>query len=197
VTIGFFAGTVTETPPTTGTVLGNVRVEIMDGVNAGKTNLTNPSGQFTIADLTFGTFQARFSKSGYVTRNVSVTLTQSENQNFQLAPTAATITETLTGSVSGGDTPCEGSVFDAPCRRFPFALHHDGVIEGTLTWTNPTNDLDLELWRGDTPIASSTGVQPQEFVSSNGTAGSTYEWRVVYYGGSTIANFTLKVTHPN
>lgn len=43
VTIGYFAGSVTETPPTAATAVDNVRVEVVDGPNMGKFGLTIPA----------------------------------------------------------------------------------------------------------------------------------------------------------
>jgi hypothetical protein len=93
---------------------------------------------------------------------------------------------------------CAGSsIGGKPCRRFAFNIYNGGALTATLTWSNRDNDLDLELWRGTTQIAESTGVSAQEQVSSTVTAGSAYELRAVYYGGSTIQNFELRVTRPN
>jgi hypothetical protein len=109
--------------------------------------------------------------------------------------TPTTITQTIAGSVSGGDAPCSDGIFVKPCRVYGFRLTSAGALFATLS-SAESADLDLSLFRGSQLIASSRGVRNSEAVSAN-LSPSDYELRVTYYSGSTIANFTLTVTRPN
>ena len=111
-------------------------------------------------------------------------------------PTSNTVSETLTGTLSASSAACSGSGSgNSSCLRHAFSVGASGTIEGRLAWSGD-NDLDLELWRGSTKVASSDGVTTTETVSTSVTAGS-YEWRVVYYSGSSSQSYSLAVTRPN
>lgn len=73
-------------------------------------------------------------------------------------------------------------------------------LEAVLTWTpsgSSAADLDLSLWRGTTVIARSTSVtQPESVSSAVSSLSGPYSLHVTYYSGSSIANYTLRVTHP-
>ena len=112
-------------------------------------------------------------------------------------PLPVTVSETLTGTASNSNAACSGSGNgSSACVRHAFSVSASGTVEGRLTWSNVGNDLDLELWRGSTKIASSDGVTTTESVSASVTAGS-YEWRVVYYSGTSSQSYSLAVTRPN
>lgn len=67
------SGTVSETLPSTG-VVSDVRIDVLDGPNAGRSAMTDNGGRYTMAGLSSGMFQLRASKTGYVRleRNVSL-----------------------------------------------------------------------------------------------------------------------------
>jgi hypothetical protein len=196
VTTGFLIGAIRETIPTASTPVGDVRVEIVSGQNTGRTTQANAGGEYRFDDLTFGGFTVRLSKPGYETQEVGLTFTQSATRDFNLSPLPRTIQRTITGTLSGGDATC-GDFLPKACRRIFIDTHHDGTLEARLTWTAST-DLDLELWRNGTRIASSNGVGSRlEMISSAISARTSYELRVIYYSGSSITNFSLQLTHPN
>jgi hypothetical protein len=114
-----------------------------------------------------------------------------------LAP--QTIVENLGGSISAGDPTCS-SPFDIhdnkPCQRYRFTPTNAGAMQATLTWSNRSTDLDLELWRGSTKLISTLSVGTTEEISSNVTPGA-YELRVIYYRGETTQPYDLRLAHPN
>jgi hypothetical protein len=67
------SGTVSETLPISG-VVSDVRIDVLDGPNAGRSTMTDTGGRYTISGLSSGMFQLRASKSGYLRleRNVSL-----------------------------------------------------------------------------------------------------------------------------
>jgi L-asparaginase II len=67
------SGTVSETSPITG-VVSDVRIDVLDGPNAGRSAMTDNGGRYTMSGLSTGMFQLRASKSGYVRMERSVSL---------------------------------------------------------------------------------------------------------------------------
>jgi hypothetical protein len=197
-------GRVTESAPTTTTPIGGATVTIADGANAGKSTTTDSGGNFSLASLTAGGFTVNVSAPGYQARGIGVSLTTSSTQAFSLSPNAQTLTETFTGSISGGDARCtggDGTFTDKACKVITLHVHNPGNLVATLDWSpsGSAADLDLSLFRAGTTtaIVRSTGVTSQETVSTSLTAGFDYELHVTYYAGSSITAYTLRVTHPN
>lgn len=67
------SGTVSETSPIAG-VVSDVRIDVLDGPNAGRSAMTDNGGRYTMSGLSSGMFQLRASKSGYVRMERSVSL---------------------------------------------------------------------------------------------------------------------------
>lgn len=191
-------GNVTEQAPTADQRVAGATIRIASGSSAGEQRISDGAGFFFFPSLATGTFNVEVSAPNYEPLTTSVSLNTSGPRTFRLRPVRRDIVETLTGSVSGGDSACGGSIGNSPCQRFSFGVHHDGVAEAVLSWGSGINDLDLELWRGSTQLARSIGVsRNEERVSANVQAGGTYQWRVVYWSGSTVQSFSLQVRRPN
>jgi hypothetical protein len=194
------SGTISESAPTSSTRIAGATVSVLDGPNAGRTATTDGNGIYRLDGLQSGNANVSANAPGYEEARGGISLTAggSATLDLRLRPVFRMLDETMTGSVSGGDAVCSGSsIGGKPCRRFPFGVHHSGIVTARLDWSTRSNDLDLELWSGGTMLASSTGVGDQENVSSSVSAGASYELRVVYYGGSTVQQFTLRVQRPN
>jgi len=69
-------------------------VVVADGVNAGRSAVTDGSGNYSLAGLQSGTFNVSVSAGGYATGTFSVSLTASTSRNFSLAPTGPLTTIT-------------------------------------------------------------------------------------------------------
>lgn len=191
-------GRIRETAPSSATVVAGASMRIVDGTNAGATATSDGNAYYVFPSIEGGTFNVQVSKDGYEPLTQSVTLSANRNQDFFLTPVRRTINETLTGTISGGDAVCTDNITPKPCARFSFGVHHTDTAEAVLSWAGGTNDLDLELWRGTTRLASSLSAsRNEERVSSSVVAGNSYQWRVVYYSGSTVQSFTLTVRRPN
>lgn len=192
------SGTVTETAPTASTRLSGAVVRLIDGPNAGAQVVTGADGSFIFTGLTQADFNVTATLDGYQSATVGVSLTANRTITLRLNPNPETITQTFTGQISGGDPPCSDGLFTKPCKRINLPVHNSGTIDGQLEWTGGCNDLDLSLWSigGSRPIASSDGVTGREHVSAN-VSGGGYEFRITYYDGCTIANYTLIVQRPN
>lgn len=192
------SGTVTETPPTTSRRLANATVRIVDGPNAGQQTTSGGDGSFTFVGLEQAGFTVVASLDGYQQASTGVNLTANRSVDLRLNPNPITIHETFTGQLSGGDSTCSDGLFTKPCKRVNLPVHNRGTIDGQLEWTGGCNDLDLGLWSsgGSQPIAKSDGVTGREHVSAN-VPGGGYEFRITYYDGCTIANYTLTVERPN
>lgn len=191
------AGGISETAPTTANKIPGAIVTFVDGSNAGKTATADGAGNYRITGLNRGGFTVRVEAPGYDAISSGVEINADVTRNFTLRPVFQPITETLSGDVSGGSPTC-GTFLVKPCRTFTVSVHHGGTLEARLQWGNRSNDLDLELWSGTNQLADSHRVgTTEEFISSGVSAGSTYQLRVIYYSGSTVQPFTLRVSRPN
>lgn len=192
------SGGVALTAPALTSKVAGALVTLTSGPNAGQTYTADGAGNFFFTDLSGGSVGLRASAAGYQDGTTTVTLDRDVNSiTIRVNPSPRQIDETLTGSVSGGDAVCAGSsLAGAPCKRHSFDVHNGGTISARVGWAGSA-DVDLELWRGTTLIASSTSVRSSEEVSTNQSGGSNYQIRVVYYSGAAIANYTLVVSRPN
>ena len=82
------SGLVTETAPTTSTVLPGVRVTIVDGANAGKTATTGADGRYSITGVVNGGFTVTAQLAGYTTASLPVGINGNTTLDFRLDPTA-------------------------------------------------------------------------------------------------------------
>ncbi len=196
-------GTVTETAPHSTTPLNGARVEIIDGANQGKFSLTDSKGQYQITTVLAGSFNVRASLDGYDNTTKLITLNANTTLAFALNPTPRQITETFTGTISGGDpTGACGS----PCKVFAIPIHNAGTVQAALTWTS-TDDarLLLQLYSADanrvlaqSPLTpSDTSTSTRETISATVTVAGNYELRVVAWQIARITPFTVTTTHIN
>lgn len=197
------SGSVTETAPHTSRALTGVRVEIVDGANQGRFALTDGSGQYQIANVLAGSFNVRAHLDTYDDVIKAVTLNTNMSLALTLNPTPRSISETFTGSVSGGDP---AGNCGSPCRIFAVPIHNTGTLQATLTWASADDaHLMLQLYSSDTnrvlaqsPITpSDTSTSTRETVSSAITAPGNYELRVVAWQIARITSFTVTTTHIN
>ena len=82
------SGTVTETPPTTSTVLAGVRVTFVDGANQGKTATTGADGRYAITGVINGGFTVSATLTGYNPAVVPVGIDGNTTLNIRLDPLA-------------------------------------------------------------------------------------------------------------
>jgi hypothetical protein len=83
------SGLVTETPPTTSTLLSGVVVTIVDGANQGKTATTGADGRYQITGVVNGGFSVSAVRSGYTTVTLPVGINGNTTLDFRLNPTTA------------------------------------------------------------------------------------------------------------
>jgi hypothetical protein len=81
------SGLVTETPPTTSTVLSGVVVTFVDGLNQGKTATTGADGRYQIAGVMNGGFTVSAAKAGYTTLQLLVGVNGHTTLDLRLEPT--------------------------------------------------------------------------------------------------------------
>jgi hypothetical protein len=83
------SGVVTETPPTTSTVLAGVRVTIIDGANQGKTATTGADGRYQIADVVNGGYTVSATLAGYRDVAMPVGISGHTTLDLRLDPLSA------------------------------------------------------------------------------------------------------------
>ena len=83
------SGIVTETPPTTSTVLAGVRVAFVDGANQGKSATTGADGRYTITGVINGGYTVSATLAGYTTVALPVGINGNTTLDFRLDPLTA------------------------------------------------------------------------------------------------------------
>ena len=83
------SGIVTETPPTTSTVLAGVRVAFVDGANQGKSATTGADGRYQITGVVNGGYTVTAQLAGYTTVALPVGINGNTTLDFRLDPTGA------------------------------------------------------------------------------------------------------------
>jgi hypothetical protein len=121
VAIATFAlsGLVTETPPTTSTVLSGVVVTFVDGANQGKTATTGADGRYQIPGVVNGGYTVSASKAGYTTVLLPVGINGNSTLDFRLEPTAPRTTFGAGQYRVGPDIPA-GRYYSDPSRDCHF-----------------------------------------------------------------------------
>ena len=112
--------------------------------------------------------------------------------------TPGPITQTLTDTLSEGDSTSSspGTAHDnKPCRMYPFTTTTSCELDTILTWSGSA-DLDMEAWRGSTRFISSARIGDATDRMRTMIEAGSYEVRVVYNSGTTLANYTLQMTRP-
>lgn len=193
-------GRVRMTAPTETTGIGGATVRIGEGVNAGRTAVTNMMGYYQFTDLRPSSFIIDISADEYLTKSERVSLDRDLAADFHLTSVPRQMTHTSTGSIAAGDGTCHDGSGPRPCRIFVVPVHNTGHTDATLTWThNDGVDLDLTLFQTGiaTPLARSAirGGGPEQ-VTASLPGGATYEFRVTWAAGAGSANYTLRVNYP-
>jgi hypothetical protein len=187
--------TVTESTPTEDARIGGAVVEIAGGPHDRQTCTTSGDGTCRF-DNVRGGFNIRATREGYDVAVAMVAETGSAG-TIRMPPSMRILDDMLTGAASGGSPVCGTGSIAKPCAAFDIPIHHNGVLGAVLTWSSGSNDLDLELYRGTTRLASSsTATRTEESISTQVSPG-LYQLRVVYYQGSTVQNFQVRVNRPN
>lgn len=191
-------GRVRESAPTSDQLVRGATIRILDGPNGGATTSSDGNAYYVFNNVAPASFTIQVSQPGYEVTSTPITVSGNRNFDLFLRPTLRILDETFNDTISGGDPACGGILQREPCRRYSFGVHYTDTAEAVLTWGSGANDLDLELWQGSTRVASSaSATRTEERVSSRVNAGSSYQWRVVYYSGSTIQSYQLRVRRPN
>ena len=80
------SGLVTESAPTTSTVLAGVRVAFVDGANAGKAATTGADGRYSITGVVNGGYTVSATVAGYTTAVLPVGIDGNTTLNIRLDP---------------------------------------------------------------------------------------------------------------
>lgn len=82
------SGIVTESAPTTSTLLAGARVEIIDGANQGKFAMTDANGRYSIAGVVNGGYTVTAQLAGYTAAALPVGINGNTTLDFRLNPIA-------------------------------------------------------------------------------------------------------------
>lgn len=193
-------GVVAETAPTTGKTIPGATIRITSGPEAGQSRVADGNGYYAFQELTPGSFTVEVSAPNYESTSFTVTraATTTGRQDFNIRPARRELQETFTGEISGGSSKCTTREGFLPCSIVTLDVHHDGMLEATLDWLPTTTDLDLDLYEGTTRLATSDNIRYNfETITSQVSAGTSYQLRIYYYDGSLISRYTLRVRRPS
>lgn len=192
------SGVVTESVPTTSTVLPGARVELMDGVNQGRFAVADASGRYELTGAAAGSFSIHATQAGYTDVTQQVTISANTTLNFALVPTPATLWRSFYGQISGTSPVCYQNY---PCQVFNLAVHNTGPVVATLPWNDSWNgsgaSLGLQLYNADTGQLLASSTTDQELSAQIQAAGN-YQLRVVGLTVPSTLSFRLNATsYPN
>ncbi len=194
------SGVVTESVPTTATVLPGARVELMEGVNQGKFALADASGHYEITGAAAGTFAVRATQPGYVDSTHQVAISGNTTLNFALVPTPAILwrPDPFVAQISSTSPICYQTY---PCQTLGLAIHNPGPVVATLLWDGTATYLGLQLFNADTgQVLASSAIpgQANQFLSVQVETPGNYQLRIVGFAVPAPIWFRLNVTsYPN
>jgi len=146
-------GMVTETSPTSSTIVAGATVTVVAGLDTGLVTTSDGAGQYLFARLQLGALTVRTSAAGYDDKLQTLTLTDDRSGfGFQLNPTAASVFEQFDDVVSDQDPVCASYEVATrlPCKSYVIALHSAGTVDAVLNWDDSiavSSALALELVR--------------------------------------------------
>jgi hypothetical protein len=146
-------GMVTETSPTSSTIVAGATVRVVAGLDTGLMTTSDASGQYLFSRLQLGALTVRTSAAGYDDTLQTLTLTDDRpGFGFQLNPTAASVFEQFNETVSDQDPVCASYEVTSqlPCKLYVIALHSAGTVDAVLNWDDDiavSSALALELVR--------------------------------------------------
>jgi len=195
------SGLVTESVPTTSTILSGARIEFVDGVNQGKSATTDSTGHYEITQVSEGTFSVRATLSGYADTPKQVTINANSTLDFALVPTLKPISESFSGSFTQSDpASCDVGSIKYPCRVLDLSVHNPGPLSAVLTWLPSDAYLLLQLYSVDARTVLRESAVAGATTQSIGVDISTpgrYQLRVVARTISATTMFTLAASHMN
>jgi hypothetical protein len=139
------SGIVTETPPTTSTVLAGVRVAFVDGANAGKSATTGADGRYQITGVVNGGYTVTASLAGYTTASLPVGVNGNTTLDVRLDPIAARTTFGAGQYRVGSDIPF-GRYYSDPVAgcHFQRVRNFNGTPADTIA--DVVVDFDAGQW---------------------------------------------------
>jgi hypothetical protein len=202
-------GMVTETNPTSSTIVAGATVTVVAGLDTGLMTTSDAAGQYLFARLQLGALTLRTSAAGYDDTLQTLTLTvDRQGFGFQLNPTSASVFEQFNETVSDRDPVCASYEVTTrlPCKSYVIALHAAGTVDAVLNWDDSvavSSALALELVRepgtnqGDQIELShvTQGNPNREQVIAVLPAG-IYSVRVLYQRPLGPQAFILTMNHP-
>lgn len=167
------------------------------------------AGNFSIPDLSAGTYTFRASKDGYDPATKTVTLPSDEpvSLTFGLDPVYQNIEVEKSGTVSADDGDCPGSHGNFTCWTYAFPAHHARGVEAHLYWHSSDARLELEFRCNGFTYVRNEGEVPQlvEFnrepyytfrILEDAKKGQQCEIRVLHIMGDPMP-FIVTISHPN
>jgi hypothetical protein len=197
-------GRVTEAVPTAVMGIFDAIVTVTDGTSSWSSEKTYGGagqGQYSIAALRPGRYDATVSAAGFVTAAKTITIPADAATDFPLLPVPETVTDTFEFQISDTDGTCSDGQETRPCRIGAIPIHNAGPIDVTLTWKSLTAvALNVTLFQKGqaAPLARSTATRETvQQLATTIPGGALYELRITYVSGTGPASYAMRVIHPN
>lgn len=124
------AGRVTD--GTSGGVLPGITVQIVSGVNGGRSAVTNSTGDYTLSGVTAGSVPLSATAAGYQPATIQISLSGNTTVNFVLQRSAPTTTTSTPATTTvGATTTVPGQGATCPVSAAPSgttAICNDGTV---------------------------------------------------------------------
>ena len=173
-----------------GALLSGATIVALDGPNQGRAAVTDVAGNYSLPGLIPANTNFSATVIGHTEYRTGLFVDGVTPLDFSLTPNLVEIRQSINGSISAADLPCEsiGLHNGQPCKRHLFTLINDpGQVNVFLYW--PTTffriNLNLEIWQANRRLASTSGsVLNFEEMRLN-LRGGPYEIRVIFAEGGT------------
>jgi hypothetical protein len=196
------SGVVTETAPVYRPLAG-LRVAVSDGPNRWTSAETDARGAYLLTGVAGGSHTVSASGEKYLESAKAVVISGNMSLDFQLDPVAETLVSSRDESIAPDDNcnalPEEKVV---ACRKWGIAVHYDGTVSATLTWTDPDTWLWLEFMRESDRVLLARSESPRssglrQSFSTSVSNHTYYLIRVRWVSGTRVTPFTLTITRPS
>jgi len=197
-------GRVTEALPTSVMGVFDAIVTVTDGTTSWSSDRTYGGagqGQYSIATLRPGRYNATVAAAGFVTAAKTITIPADADTDFLLLPVPETITDTFADQITDTDGTCSDGQQARPCRIAAIPIHNAGPMNAIMSWKSATAVvLTVTLFqKGQAePLAHSTAAREMaQQLTMTIPGGALYELRITYVSGTGPASYTMRVVHPN
>lgn len=203
--VGTITGQVTSSSG--GGALSGVLVSVTSGPNEGETTATDSLGNYSLSDLSPGTYSLQFSRNGFTTRTVSaihVAARQTITQNVVLTPggtgggsLSGTVADSSTGEVLSGVSvrlSLNGGVVDTATTDSSGQYSFAALTAGTYSVRFSKSGYTVQTLNANVGSSGTTTLDVDLIPSSGGSGTSTIKGVVRDSAGHELQGITVNLS---